>query len=93
MILLIGTHTSPAQAVSCGGENHVKYFEEMAETYFMQMDLNNDGTVDKAEFEESKMSKMIKSFDVLQPDENGIVQKTYFIEAFIKAHSKPRTEV
>ena len=42
----------------------------------MQKGMNNDGSVDNAEFEVSKMSKMIKSFDVLQPDENGIVKKT-----------------
>ena len=65
----------------------------MAEKYFMQMDLNNDGSIDIAGFKETKTSKMIMSFDVLQPDENRIIQKTGFIKAFIKAHSKPRTEV
>lgn len=92
MTLLVGTHISPAQASSCGGENHVKHFEKMAEKYFMQMDLNNDGSIDKVEFEESQMSKMINSFDVLQPDENGVIQKIDFIKAFIKAHLTPRTE-
>ena len=93
MIILIGTHISSVQAGSCGGQNHDHNFGKMAEMYFMQMDLNDDGAVDKVEFEKSKISQMVKSFDVLQPDKNGFVQKAAFIQAFINAHSKPKTEV
>jgi uncharacterized UPF0160 family protein len=93
VIILLGTHISPVQADSCDGDNHVHNYEKMAEMYFMQMDLNDDGSVDKVEFEKSKLSQMIRSFDVLRPDENGFVHKADFIQAFVKAHSKPKTEV
>ena len=83
----------PVQASSCGGKSHVHNFQEMAEMYFKKLDLNDDDLIDKVEFEESKMPRMIDSFDVLQPDENGFVQKTDFIQNFIKAHSKPKIEV
>ena len=93
MIILIGTYISPVHAGSCVSGNQTHNLEEMAEIYFMQMDLNDDGSVDKVEFEESKVSQVIKSFDGLKPNENGFVLKMTFIRAFIKAHSKPKIEV
>ena len=92
MILSICIHISPAQADGCDGANHAQNFGKIAETYFMQMDLNNDGSINKLEFEKSKMSKMIDSFNALQPDKNGFVQKKDFIKTFIKAHSNLETE-
>jgi Ca2+-binding EF-hand superfamily protein len=93
LTLIIGAFVNPAQASSCGGENHVHNTQKMAEMYFMEMDLDGDGTVNKTEFGQSKISKMIKPFDVLRPDEEGLVQKTTLILAFVKAHSKPKTEI
>ena len=84
---------APAYAGSCGGGNHVHSPQEMATKYFDQIDVNSDEIITKAEFEASSMTKMIKSFDVLQPDENGRVTKPDFIEAFVKAHPAPRNEV
>ena len=84
---------APAHAGSCGGGNHVHSPQEMATKYFDQIDVNSDEIITKAEFEASSMTKMIKSFDVLQPDENGRVSKPDFIEAFVKAHPAPRNEV
>ena len=54
------------------------------------MDLNGDKVVTKEEFEKSKMRKMVKSFDALKPDDNGVVKRSSFIELFIKAHSTPK---
>ena len=48
--------------------------------------------VTKEEFAASPFSKMLKSFDVLHPNENGVVEKKKFIETFVKTHSKPKTE-
>ena len=93
MILLISTNITSAYADGCGSEIHVKKFEKIAEQYFMQMDVNNDGSVNKLEFEKSEVSKMVNSFDVLQPDENGFVHKIDFIKAFIRAHTQSETEV
>ena len=93
MILIVGTFVAPVQAVSCDGTNHVHNPQKMAEMYFSQMGLNGDGTVNKSEFEKSKISQLIKSFDMLKPGVDGLVDKTAFIQAFIKVHSKPRTEV
>ena len=83
---------SPAHAGSCGGGNHVHSPQEMATKYFDQMDANSDEIVTKAEFEASSMAKMIKSFDVLQPDATGRVTKSDFIKAFVKAHPVPKNE-
>ena len=91
MTALIGF--APAYAGGCGGDNHVHSPQEMATKYFDQMDVNSDETITKAEFEASSMAKMIKSFDVLRPDENGRVAKSDFIEAFVKAHPAPKNEV
>ena len=54
--------------------------------------VNEDGLVTKEEFAASSFSKMLKSFDVLKPNKDGVVEKKAFIEAFVKAHSKPKTE-
>ena len=91
MTALIGF--APAHAGSCGGGNHVHSPQEMATKYFDQIDLNSDEIITKAEFEASSMAKMIESFDVLRPDENGRVAKSDFIEAFVKAHAAPKNEV
>ena len=91
MTALIGF--APAYAGSCGGGNHVHSPQEMATKYFDQIDVNSDEIITKAEFEASSMAKMIKSFDVLRPDENGRVAKSDFIEAFVKAHAAPKNEV
>ena len=83
---------SPAHAGSCGGGDHVHSPQEMATKYFDQMDANSDEIVTKAEFEASPMARMIKSFDVLQPNKTGQVTKNAFIEAFVKAHPAPKNE-
>ena len=74
------------------GYGHKYSYQEMAEKYFDHMDLNKDKILDKAEFEKSKFSKMMKSFDALQPNENGVVQRDTFIKTFMEAHSKPAAE-
>ena len=91
MTALIGF--APAHAGSCGGGNHVHSPQEMATKYFDQIDVNSDEIITKAEFEASSMAKMIESFDVLRPDENGRVAKSDFIEAFVKAHAARKNEV
>ena len=91
--LIIGAFVNPAQAGNCGGENHMHNTQKIAEMYFMEMDLDGNGTINNAEFVKSKISKMIKSFDVLQPDEEGLVHKTAFIQSFVEAHSEPKTEI
>ena len=83
---------SPAYAGSCGGSDHVHSPQEMASKYFDQMDANSDEIVTKTEFEASSVAKMITSFDVLQPDAEGRVTKSDFIEAFVKAHPAPKNE-
>jgi hypothetical protein len=83
---------SPAYAGSCVGSNQVHSPQAMAEKYFDQMDANRDTIVTKAEFEASEMASMIKSFDVLGPDENGEVRKPAFIKSFMEAHAAHRTE-
>ena len=87
--LLLAT---PASAGSCGSGAHPHDPQKMANKYFGQMDTNDDGLVTKEEFAASSFSKMLKSFDVLKPNKDGVVEKKAFIEAFIKAHSKPKTE-
>ena len=83
---------SPAYAGSCGGSDHVHSPQAMAEKYFDQMDTNSDEIVTKAEFEASAIIKMVKSFDVLGPDENGEVTKPAFIKTFMEAHPAHKTE-
>ena len=93
---ILGAIAAPALGGNCGSENmgygHKHSYQEMAEKYFDHMDLNKDKILDKAEFEKSKFSKMINSFDVLQPNENGVVQRDTFIKTFMEAHSKPAAE-
>ena len=79
-----------AMAGSCGGAAHTHSPKEMANHYFDKMDLNGDKVVTKEEFEKSKMQKMVKSFDALKPDDNGVVKRSSFIELFIKAYSTPK---
>ncbi len=95
--LLISTVASAflaasAQAGSCGGADHAHNPKEMAVKYFKQMDTNGDDVITKLEFDASPMAKMVKSFDVLNPNERGEVEKKRFIESFVKAHSKPKDE-
>ena len=72
--------------------NHDQAVKEMAENYFDQMDLNEDNVVDAAEFRDSKVSKMVRSFDALQPDADGLLRRESFISDFIKSHSEPAPE-
>ena len=83
---------NPALAGSCGAGAHTHNPHEMAVMYFGQMDTNGDEVVTKEEFTASPFSKMLKSFAVLQPPEDGVVEKKKFIETFVKTHSKPKTE-
>ena len=87
--LLIAT---PALANGCGIGDHAHDPHEMAIKYFGQLDTNGDEVVTKEEFAASPFSKMLKSFDVLQPNEDGVVEKKGFIETFVKTHFHPRTE-
>ena len=84
---------SPAHAGNCGSGAHTHNLQEMASKYFDQMDANGDDIVTKTEFEASPMSKAVKSFDALIPDESGVVKKNTFIENFVKAHPVPKNEV
>tara|TARA_B100000676_G_scaffold162220_1_gene159594 strand:+ start:36 stop:335 length:300 start_codon:yes stop_codon:yes gene_type:complete len=83
---------TPALAGGCGKGNYTHEPHEMADKYFGQMDTNGDEFVTKEEFEASPFLKMLKSFDVLQPNEDGVVEKRAFIETFVKTHSYPKTE-
>ena len=82
----------PALAGGCGTGGHAHNPQEMAVKYFGQMDTNGDDVVTKDEFAVSPIAKMLKSFDVLQPNEKGLVEKKKFIENFVKTHSEPKTE-
>ena len=84
--------TFPALAGSCGTGAHTHNPHEMAVKYFGQMDTNGDEVVTKEEFAASPFAKMLKSFDVLNPNDKGVVEKKKFIETFVKTHSKPKTE-
>ena len=81
--------TSSAYAGSCGGGDHVHNPQKMAVKYFKQMDSNGDDVITKKEFEASPLAKMVKSFDALQPNVKGEVEKQNFIKSFVKAHSRP----
>ena len=83
----------PAHAGSCGGADHVHDPKEMASKYFDKMDKNNDKVVTKAEFEASPFSKMLTSYEMLQPNEAGVVERKSFIKTFIRAHSKKGREI
>ena len=83
----------PVSAGSCGEGNHAHLSKEMATKYFEQMDLNGDLSITKAEFENSPMAKMVKSFDLLQPNKSGLVEKDVFIKTFLEAHATPGKEV
>ena len=83
----------PAYAGSCGGADHVHEPKEMASKYFDKMDKNNDKVVTKAEFEASPFSKMLTSYEMLQPNEAGVVERKSFIKTFIRAHSKKGREI
>ena len=94
-ILLISASfliATPALAGGCGTSAHAQNPHEMAVKYFGQMDTNGDEFVTKEEFAASPFSKVVKSFDVLQPNDDGVVEKKAFIETFVKTHSKPATE-
>ncbi len=80
---------STSFAGGCGNSAHTHTNEEIAEKYFDQIDLNSDQNIDRQEFENSNMSKMIKSFDLLNPDYNDVVSKKSFIKNFVKTHSEP----
>ena len=82
----------PAYAGSCGKGDHAHNLQEMASKYFNQMDANGNEIVTKAEFEASPMAKMIKSFDALDPNENGEVTKSAFIQRMVKMHPETKNE-
>ncbi len=82
----------PALAGGCGAGAHTHNPHEIAVKYFGQMDTNGDEVITKDEFAASPFAKMLKSFDVLHPNENGVVEKKNFIETFVKTHSKPKSE-
>ena len=94
-IFILSISASPSFASGCGdmGDNHAHTNEEMAVKYFDQIDLNSDGTVDLMEFKKSKMSDMLKSFDLLSPDKNGLVSRKSFIKNFVHLHSTSATEI
>ncbi len=83
---------TPAYAGNCDGGNHAHNLQEMASKYFNQMDANGDEIINRKEFEISPMAKMIKSFDVLKPNDSGEVTKSAFVETFIKMHSETKNE-
>ena len=83
---------TPAYAGSCDGGNHAHNLQEMASKYFNQMDANGDEIINRKEFEISPMAKMIKSFDVLKPNDSGEITKSVFVETFIKMHSETKNE-
>ena len=93
-LALLPIVASPATSVAgnCGGAEHVHSLQEMAEKYFNKIDLNNDKVVDRAEFDKSQMSTMIRSFDLLWPNVNGAVGKDAFINSFLEAHSDAYTK-
>lgn len=86
-LLLFTTVLAEARASSCGGSHSHASAQEMAESYFDQMDSNGDKVVDENEFKQSSMAKMIKSFDALQPDKKGLVTRNSFVDSFVAAHS------
>ena len=92
-IFILSTIVSPSFASVCGGDKHARNNEEMAVKYFDQIDLNSDGTVDRTEFKKSQMSNMLKSFDLLSPDKNGLVSRNSFIKNFVHLHSEPATKI
>ena len=92
-LVFLSTSISPSYANGCDGATHAKTDEESAEQYFDQMDLNSDQAVDRMEFKKSQLSKILKSFDTLNPDENGMVSKNLFTKFFVKVHSKPVTKI
>jgi hypothetical protein len=92
-LVILSLNASISFAGSCGSGNHGHTKQEVAEKYFGQMDLNNDQVIDRSEFVKSPMSKMIKSFEVLQPDATGVVRKEAFITFFVKAHSDHKTAI
>ena len=92
-VFIFSTSVSTSFASGCGGTNHAHTNEEMAVNFFDQIDLNSDGTVDIMEFKKSQMSNMIKSFDSLSPDKNGLVSKKSFIKSFVYLHSTPATKI
>ena len=89
--LLLISSTSSGVASECGCSGHAHSSQEIAENVFGQMDLNNDEVVDRSEFENSQISKMIKSFDALQPNAVGLLMRETFIGIFMKYHSKNYT--
>ena len=86
---------SPPSALAggCDAGAHKHTPEEMANSYFDKMDLNGDKIVTKEEFRKSSLSKMVKSFDALNPDDKGLVKRNDFIQSFIRAHSEPKPKV
>ena len=92
-LVFLSTSISPSYASGCDSAIHTNTDEESAEQYFDQMNLNNDQAVDRMEFKKSQLSKILKSFDKLNPDENGMVSKNLFIKFFVKVHSEPVTKL
>ena len=88
VFLLLISSASSGVAGGCGRLDHAHSSQERAEKNFGQMDLNDDEVVDRSEFEKSQVSKMIRSFDALQPNANGLLTKENFIGTFMRYHSK-----
>ena len=60
--------------------------QELAKFYFEHMDFNQDKTLDRSEFEKSKFSTRIKSFDAMRSNENGVVSLDAFIKSYVETH-------
>ena len=59
---------------------------ELAKFYFEHMDFNEDKTLDRSEFENSKFSTRIESFDAMKPNENGVVSLDGFIKYYVETN-------
>ena len=58
--------------------------QELAKFYFGHMDFNEDKTLDRSEFENSKFSTRIESFDAMKPNENGVLSFDGFIKYYVE---------
>jgi len=92
VVLTMIATTSASFAGGCGGNDHAHSQQDTALKYFKKIDVNGDQVIDREEFEKSQASSIIKSFDVLNPNENGTINKEAFVKAFLKAHSKSEIE-
>ena len=58
--------------------------QELAKFYFGNMDFNEDKKLDRSEFENSKFSTRIESFNAMKPNENGVVSLDDFIKYYVE---------